>query len=508
MRRLYLILGDQLDRDSLIFNDVDSENDCFWMAEVNQESTHVWSHKQRIALFLSGMRHFSEELREKGLPLQYHFLEDQQFSDLAEALAHTITTEQPEEVWFVRPGDYRVFESLVNTCKQCDVPFKQLNDQHFLSTPQDFMQWAGDKKQLRLEYWYRELRKKYQILMEDDKTPLGGKWNYDESNRKSFKKEGPQDLPKTLSWPADKITQTVIALVNEKFPDHPGTLAELHWPVTQVQAQQALSRFFENCLENFGDYQDAMWMDEPFLNHSLISTAMNMKLLHPLQVIQTAELYHREKGAPLAAVEGFIRQILGWREYVRGLYWMHMPGWLDMNALEAKQNLPDFYWTGDTDMTCMSQSIKQTLTYGYAHHIQRLMVTGLFSLLYGIDPKQIHQWYLAVYVDAVEWVELPNTLGMSQYADNGIMASKPYVASGNYINKMSNYCKNCRFKPSEAVGENACPFTTLFWDFLDTHADTFKNNPRMGFMLKNLERKSATDIADIKAQAIKIRSLP
>ena len=285
MRRLYLILGDQLDRDSLIFNDVDSENDCFWMAEVNQESTHVWSHKQRIALFLSGMRHFSEELREKGLPLQYHFLEDRQFSDLAEALAHTITTEQPEEVWFVRPGDYRVFESLVNTCKQCDVPFKQLNDQHFLSTPQDFMQWAGDKKQLRLEYWYRELRKKYQILMEDDRTPLGGKWNYDESNRKSFKKEGPQDLPKTLSWPADKITQTVIALVNEKFPDHPGTLAELHWPVTQVQAQQALSRFFENCLENFGDYQDAMWMDEPFLNHSLISTAMNMKLLHPLQVI-------------------------------------------------------------------------------------------------------------------------------------------------------------------------------------------------------------------------------
>lgn len=508
MRRLYLILGDQLDRDSLIFNDVDKKNDCFWMAEVNQESTHVWSHKQRIALFLSGMRHFAEELREKGLPLQYHFLEDQQFSDLAEALAHTITTEQPEEVWFVRPGDYRVFESLVNTCKQCDVPFKQLNDQHFLSTPQDFMQWAGDKKQLRLEYWYRELRKKYQILMEDDKTPLGGKWNYDESNRKSFKKEGPQDLPKTLAWPADKITQTVIALVNENFPDHPGTLAELHWPVTQVQAQQALSRFFENCLENFGDYQDAMWMDEPFLNHSLISTAMNMKLLHPLQVIQTAELYHREKGAPLAAVEGFIRQILGWREYVRGLYWMHMPGWLDMNALEAKQNLPDFYWTGDTDMTCMSQSIKQTLTYGYAHHIQRLMVTGLFSLLYGIDPKQIHQWYLAVYVDAVEWVELPNTLGMSQYADNGIMASKPYVASGNYINKMSNYCKNCRFKPSEAVGENACPFTTLFWDFLDTHADTFKNNPRMGFMLKNLERKSATDIADIKAQAIKIRSLP
>jgi deoxyribodipyrimidine photolyase-related protein len=501
MRRLNLILGDQLDRHSLLFNDVDSDIDCFWMAEVREESTHVWSHKQRIALFLSSMRHFAEELREQKLPLIYQALKDHHFESLAEALADTLQKEKPQEVCFVTPGDYRVTESLVNTCKQYQVPFKQLNDQHFLSTPQEFKQWAEGKKQLRLEYWYRELRKKYQILMEDEKNPLGGQWNYDQSNRKAFKKEGPQNIPSTISWEADKTTQAVIELVNEEYPDHPGELITLYWSVTPQQAQQALERFFDHCLDNFGDYQDAMWTDEPFLNHSLISSALNLKLLHPLQVIQTAEKHHRENGAPLAAVEGFIRQILGWREYVRGLYWLHMPDWVEMNALNAKQSLPNFYWTGDTEMTCLHHSIKQTLKYGYAHHIQRLMVTGLFSLLYGVDPKQIHQWYLAIYVDAVEWVELPNTLGMSQYADNGIMASKPYIASGNYINKMSNYCKKCRFNPAKAIGEDACPFTTLFWDFLDTHADTFKSNPRMGFMLKNLERKTEADIQQIKAQA-------
>ena len=505
MRRLYIILGDQLDRESLLFDgidgEIDLENDCFWMAEVKQEATHVWSHKQRIALFLSAMRHFAEELKVKGYLLKYLALNDHKFDSLSEALVDTITLEKPEEVWCVRPGDYRVSKSLVDTCKRLKVPYKQLNDQHFLSTPKAFKTWAGDKKQLRLEYWYRELRKKYNVLMEDEKTPLGGKWNYDQSNRKSYKKEGPQDIPQPISWEIDEITQDVIDMINTEYSDHPGKLDTLYWPVTPEQAEQALQHFFDECLENFGDYQDAMWTDEPFLNHSLISSALNLKLLHPLKVIQTAEVYHREKGAPLEAVEGFIRQILGWREYVRGLYWMYMPDWVEMNALDAKQDLPDFFWTAKTDMTCLRQTIQQTLDYGYAHHIQRLMVTGLFSLLYGVNPKQIHEWYLAVYVDAVEWVELPNTIGMSQYADNGIMASKPYAASGNYINKMSNYCKHCKYKPTNAVGEDACPITTLFWDFLNTHNDSFSNNPRMGFMLKNLQRKSDEEIQAITLQA-------
>ena len=248
-----------------------------------------------------------------------------------------------------------------------------------------------------------------------------------------------------------------------------------------------------------------MWTGEPFLNHSLISAAMNLKLLRPMTVIEQAELRYRHGEAPLAAVEGFIRQILGWREYVRGLYWLHMPDWLDMNALGAEQKLPDFYWTAETDMTCLRESIGQTLKYGYAHHIQRLMVTGLFALVYGVDPKQVHEWYLAVYVDAVEWVELPNTLGMSQYADDGIMASKPYAASGQYINRMSNYCKHCPYDPKLAVGEKACPVTTLFWDFLERHEARFSGHPRMGFMLKNLQAKSSEDIAAIKAQAVTFR---
>ena len=506
MRRLFLILGDQLDRDSLVFKHADHETDHFWMAEVMEESTHVWSHKQRTALFLSAMRHFAESLRKQDCPLTYLSLDEHAFQSLGEALSDFLSTHKPEEVWLVKPGDYRVFKMLVDTCKQHEIPIKQLHDQHFLSTPAEFKTWAGDKKQLRLEYWYRQLRKQYDVLMQDEKTPEGGKWNYDQSNRKSFGKAGPQAIPDPIQWPADEITQQVIALVNQRFPDHPGELEQLQWPVTSEQAEQALARFLDEALPNFGDHQDAMWTGQPFLNHSLISSSLNLKLLHPLQVIQQAEQRYRDQRAPLAAVEGFIRQILGWREYVRGLYWLHMPDWLNMNALGATRPLPDFYWTGDTQMTCLRESIGQTLKYGYAHHIQRLMVTGLFALLYGVEPKQVHEWYLAVYVDAVEWVELPNTLGMSQYADNGIMASKLYAASGQYINRMSNYCKHCEFNPALAVGEKACPVTTLYWNFLDTHRERLGANPRMGFMLKNLEAKSPEDIAAINTQAIEFRA--
>ena len=507
MRRLFIILGDQLDRESLIFKHADLATDHFWMAEVAEESTHVWSHKQRIALFLSAMRHFANELQAKDYPLTYLQLGQHEFASLGEALSDFLANHSPEEVWLVKPGDYRVFKQLADTCKQHDTPIKQLHDQHFLSTPAEFKTWAGDKKQLRLEYWYRQLRKQYQVLMQDEKTPEGGKWNYDQSNRKSFGKNGPQDIPEPIEWPADDITEQVIALVNEIFPKHPGELEQLQWPVTPEQAEQALTRFLDQALPQFGDFQDAMWTGEPFLNHSLIASSLNLKLLHPLHVIQQAEQRYRDQAAPLAAVEGFIRQILGWREYVRGLYWLHMPEWLDMNALNAHQDLPAFYWTGDTSMTCLSESIGQTLKHGYAHHIQRLMVTGLFALLYGVEPKQVHEWYLAVYVDAVEWVELPNTLGMSQYADDGIMASKPYAASGQYINRMSNYCKQCQFNPSLAVGEKACPITTLYWDFLDTHRERLQANPRMGFMMKNLAAKSDEDIAAIKTQAIEFRKL-
>lgn len=490
MRNLCLVLGDQLDRDSRIFQQFDPAQDVIWMAEVAEESTHVWSHKQRIVLFLSGMRHFAEELLVANTPLEYWHLQDHQFETFAAVLSHSLQQQKPEKVRLVRPGDYRVLQSIKQACEAQAILLEILQDQHFLSTPADFAKWAKGRKQLRMEYWYRELRKLYRILLEDDGKPVGGKWNYDQDNRKSFGKNAPENLPAPLVFDTDDITAEVMDLVEHRFENHPGSLEYFNWPVTPEQAETALQHFFQHALQNFGNYQDAMWTEEPFLFHSLLSAAMNVKLLHTLKVIKGAVKCYEQGMAPLNAVEGFVRQILGWREYVRGLYWLHMPAWQNFNVLQAEADLPAFFWTADTDMQCLHQSIQQTLQYGYAHHIQRLMVTGLFSLLYGVDPKQIHAWYLAVYVDAVEWVELPNTLGMSQYADGGLMASKPYAASGNYINKMSNYCKQCVYQPTQATGDKACPMTFLFWDFLERHQERFEKNPRMGFMLKNLHRKS------------------
>ncbi|MEQ1637482.1 MAG: cryptochrome/photolyase family protein [Methylococcales bacterium] len=505
MRRLCIILGDQLDRDSAIFMDFDRQQDLLWMAEVPAESTLVWSHKQRIALFLSAMRHFAAELTLQAYPLHYLKLEQHHFHSLAEVLGDCLPMMQPAEVRIVRPGDYRVLKDIATICKHYGIPLKQLHDSHFLSTPQDFRAWAGERKQMRMEFWYRKLRKQHNVLMADAKQPLGGQWNYDHDNRKAFPKSGSSALPPLLTLQSDKISQEVMSLVQERFPTHPGSLTSLNWAVNPLQAQQALQQFLDHALPQFGDFQDAMWQDQPFLNHSLLASSLNLKLLAPLDVIKQAEERYRQNHAPMAAVEGFIRQILGWREYVRGLYWLHMPQWTEWNALDAKHDLPAFYWTGNTDMNCLRQAIGQTLQHGYAHHIQRLMVTGLFAQLYGVQPMQVHEWYLAVYVDAVEWVELPNTLGMSQYADGGLMASKPYIASGKYIQKMSNYCQHCRFNPAKATGADACPFTTLFWDFLDRHETRFAAHPRMGFMVSNLRRMSADERIAIKQQAEHLR---
>lgn len=295
-------------------------------------------------------------------------------------------------------------------------------------------------------------------------------------------------------------------MVHIRFAEHPGDLNHFDWPVTTQEAEKALADFIKHRLPEFGDWQDAMWTVEPWLFHSRLSAAMNVKLLHPRRVIEAAEQAYRNGEAPLAAVEGFIRQILGWREYVRGIYWKFMPGYVELNALGADQPLPDFYWTGDTDMACLRDALGQTLRHGYAHHIQRLMVTGLYALMLGVEPKRVHEWYLAVYVDAVEWVELPNTIGMSQYADGGIMASKPYVATGKYIQRMSDHCSRCRFDPAKSTGDDACPFTTLYWDFLMRHEKMLAANNRMALQVRNLARIPAAERAAIQARATEIRS--
>ena len=393
---------------------------------------------------------------------------------------------------------------LQDTAAELDIELEIRPDRHFYSTPDEFAEHAEGRKQLRLEYFYRELRKQHDVLMDGDQ-PEGGDWNYDSENRESFGKDGPGDLPPEHNFTIDETTQEVLDLVEKQFSNHPGELKHFNWPVTSRQAQNALKDFIEHRLPQFGTYQDAMWSDEPFLYHSRISAALNMKLLDPRDAVAAAEEAYRNGDAPLNAVEGFIRQILGWREYVRGIYWLYMPEYLDRNELDADRSLPDFFWTGETDMECLRQAIGQTLDHGYAHHIQRLMVTGLFALLWGVDPREVHQWYLAVYVDAVEWVELPNSLGMSQYADGGVMASKPYVATGKYIQRMSNYCSGCRFDPAEATGDNACPFTTLYWDFLMRHNKKLSSNNRMAMQLKNLERKNNGERAAISRRANQLR---
>ncbi|MFN7931780.1 MAG: cryptochrome/photolyase family protein [Bryobacteraceae bacterium] len=498
IRRLLVVLGDQLDSGSALFDGADPRLDCVWMAEVGEESTHVWSHKARIALFLSAMRHFRDWLRDKGWRVEYSEFE---FGSLAAALRSAVEWLRPESVWVVEPGDWRVRESLLAACPELRI----VEDRHFLCSRAEFERHAQGRKQLRMEYFYREMRVRHGVLL-DGGEPCGGSWNYDAENRESFDVRGPGLLAAPVAFAPDAVTRKVLELVEQRFAGHPGRLDRFDWPVTAEQAREALRDFLDQRLERFGAYQDAMWTSEPYLYHSRLAAALNLKLLSPLVVIREAEQRYRDGRAGLAAVEGFIRQILGWREYVRGLYWMHMPGYLAANALDARQPLPAFYWTGDTEMRCLREAIGQTLEYGYAHHIQRLMVTGLFALLLGVAPRQVHEWYLAVYVDAVEWVELPNTIGMSQFADGGVMASKPYVASGKYIQRMSNYCDGCRYKPDEAVGERACPFTTLYWDFLMRHEAMLRKNPRMGMQVRNLDRMPAAKRAAIAERAVVLRA--
>ncbi|MFM9024629.1 MAG: cryptochrome/photolyase family protein [Planctomycetaceae bacterium] len=508
-RHLVLVLGDQLDRGSAAFDGFERTRDRVWLAEVAEESTHVWTHKARIAVFLAAMRHFRDALRDERIDVDYTALDEQAGKDepasLAAALAASLARDRtanrlPQKLVVVEPGEWRVQAALADAAREAGLPLEIRPDRHFFSSRAEFAAHAAGRKQLRLEYFYRPLRERFSILMDDDE-PAGGRWNFDAENRGAFPKAGPGALPPPVRFPPDAVTRGVIDLVNRRFSAHPGGLADFDWPVTPADARAALADFVAHRLANFGAYQDAMWTGEPWLWHSRLSQAMNMKLLDPRDVVAAAERAYRKQQVPLEAAEGFIRQVLGWREYVRGIYWHFMPEYESRNALGADRALPAFYWSAETEMNCLRDAIGQTLRFGYAHHIQRLMVTGLFALLAGIRPQDVHRWYLAVYVDAVEWVELPNTLGMSQFADGGVMASKPYCATGAYIDRMSNACQGCRFDPKKSTGPDACPFTTLYWDFLARHEKLLARNQRMTMQLKNLGRKDAAELRTIRRQA-------
>lgn len=505
---LVVVLGDQLSLDSPALRDFDPSCDQVWMCEAVEESTKVWSHQARIAIFLAAMRHFAAALRERGVPVHYRELGAHPETKLSEALASDLERFRPARIVLVEPGEWAIARTIAEVAATAGVPVEVRPDDHFLCSTEEFAGWLNGRKQPRMEHFYRWMRQRTGWLMEGT-DPAGGKWNYDADNRESFKAEGPALPQPPLAFVPDPRTREVLELVAARFADHPGSLEHFDWPVTREQALAVLDDFVAQRLPSFGRYQDALWAEVPWprtlLFHSRVSAALNLKLLDPREVCEAAIEAWQQGAAPLAAVEGFVRQILGWREYVRGLYWAGMPGFETANALEASEPLPDFYWTAETEYACLRSTIQETLDHGYAHHIQRLMVTGLFGLLLGVDPAALHRWYLAVYVDAVEWVELPNTIGMSQYADGGWLASKPYIASGKYLQRMSNYCRGCRFDPAVATGPDACPFTTLYWDFLARHEERFANHGRMKPQFLNLARKDGEEVASIRQAADDLR---
>ena len=486
MTKLCLILGDQLSHDISSLRQLDAKTDIVMMVEVLEEATYVPHHKKKIVFLFSAMRHFAQELRANGVNVRYVALDDPLNTGSFEGeVRRALADIQPQSLVITEPSEYRVRENMASWASDFSLPVDLRQDDRVLCTIDAFAAWADGRKQLRMEYFYREMRKKYGVLMAGDQ-PEGGQWNYDAQNRKP-PKSGLVVPPTYVSTP-DAITEEVMTLVAKRFPNHFGDIEPFHFAVTRDGALAALAQFIDQRLTNFGDYQDAMVAGEPWMFHAHIGFYLNCGLLLPLECIRAAQHAYERQNAPLNAVEGFIRQIMGWREYVRGIYWLKMPGYADVNFFEADRDLPDFYWTAETEMNCLKQCITETKKNAYAHHIQRLMVLGNFALIAGLAPAQVNEWFLVVYADAYEWVELPNVSGMILFADGGYLASKPYAAGGSYINRMSNYCKDCRYKVAQKNGPDACPFNYLYWDFLARNRDKLSSNHRISMMYKTYDR--------------------
>ena len=496
---LILVLGDQLSP-SLASLAAD-ENAPVLMAELADEASYVRHHQQKIALIFSAMRHFAEQLRMQGRSVFYFaYGAEEQLSSFADAVALLVKREGFTRLIVTEPGEWRLMQEMQSWPDKLGIAVDILPDSRFIADHTEFEDWADGKKQLRMEFFYRDMRRKTGLLMDGDE-PLGGQWNYDADNRKKLPK-GHMPPPR-LHFAPDATTQDVLHLVKTHFGNHVGTLDKFAWPVTAAQAQEQFAHWLDFCLPQFGDYQDAMKNGEAFLYHGLIGASLNLGLLDPLDVCRAVEARYHDGHAPLNAVEGFIRQILGWREFIRGLYWLKMPDYADSNYFAHDRKLPDFYYSGETDMACMREAIGATRDYAYAHHIQRLMVTGNFALLAGLDPGAVNQWYLEVYADAFEWVQLPNTHGMALFADGGVVGSKPYAASGAYINRMSDHCADCAYQVKQPYGENACPFNYLYWDFMIRQRDKLGGNPRMGMVYRNLDKMPDEKRDGVQASAKK-----
>jgi deoxyribodipyrimidine photolyase-related protein len=501
VRHLVIVLGDQLDGESAAFDEFDPARDAILQMEVREEATYVPQHKRRLAFFFAAMRHFRDEQRALGRRVHYSELDDPaNRGNFRSEIARWVEELQPQRLIMLEPGDWRVREQLRTPGSK--VEFHA--DRHFLCAHETFAEFAEERPRLVLESFYRFMRMRLDILLEPDGKPTGGAWNYDEQNRASFARNRPPAIPPDKTFSPDRVTRGVLEMVEREFAGNPGRLDDFDLPVTRDQALASLDDFVERRLGDFGRFQDAMRIGEPFLFHSRLSGPLNLHFLRPRDVVDA--VVANPAGAPLNSIEGFLRQVIGWREFVRGIYWRFMPGYANGNALEADLPMPRFYWTGETDMRCLAEAIRHTIDHAYAHHIERLMVLGLFCMLLGVRPYDVHRWHMSMFWDAIDWVSLPNTLGMSQHGDGGVIGTKPYAAGGNYINTMSNSCSHCRYDPKKSVGDDACPFTTLYWDFLARHEHRFSKNSRMKYPYLSLARKDPEELVLIRKRAAALKT--
>ena len=502
MTTLRLVLGDQCSDTLSALRDA-APGDVVLLAEVMAECTYVRHHRKKIVLVLSAMRHFAARLRARGIAVDYVALDDPANThSLRGETLRAAARHGAEAIVLTEPGEWRLLDDMRHWHEAAGVPVDIRSDDRFLCSVEQFRDWAAGRRQLRMEFFYREMRRRHAVLLAAGGMPESGRWNFDAENRKRL--PAGTALPEIPAFPPDAITGAVMELVRARFGSHFGRLEDFALPVTAEQAQQALDDFLQHRLAQFGDWQDAMKSDAASLFHSRISTSLNAGLLLPLDIVRAAEVAFRAGRAKLNAVEGFIRQVLGWREFVRGIYWLHMPDYGKLNALDATRPLPWFYWSGETEMRCMAETVRQTSDNAYAHHIQRLMITGNFALLAGLDPDQVDEWYMVVYADAYQWVEMPNTRGMSLFADGGIVGSKPYAASGAYINRMSDYCGRCTYDVHDATGPRACPFNALYWDFIARHEQRLAANTRMAMPLRNWARMAPERQSAIRARAAEV----
>ena len=507
MKIVRLILGDQLNQNHSWFSNV-NDDITYVIAEMRQETDYVKHHIQKVVAFFLAMRSFRDDLSQKGHQFIYYKLNDKNNpQDLAQIISNTIKETNAEKFEYQLPDEYRLDQQLQKICSSLAIATDSFDTEHFYTTRYELKDFYTGKKQMVMESFYRMMRKKHGIMVTNDQ-PEGGKWNYDQSNRNKWKGKTPIPKEKEFSKNVDEIVQ----MLNDKNVQTFGNIdsKEFPWPVTREECLNTLDYFCNELLPHFGDYQDAMHTGEKFLFHSRLSFAMNAKILAPNEVINTVldHFYDKSNDINISQVEGFVRQILGWREYMRGIYWKEMPKYKELNTLNNTNKLPEFFWTGDTKMNCLKKAIGQSLDASYAHHIQRLMVIGNFSLLTQIDPDEVDKWYLGVYIDAIEWVEITNTRGMSQFADGGIVATKPYVSSANYINKMSNYCSGCHYSHTKKIGEKACPFNSLYWNFLSDKKEYFKDNQRMNMMMALLNKMDGNKLAEIQERAAEIIKNP